>query len=772
MGDRLSKLDPRNRSASIVPNRIRRSYLLKFTAVVVGIAVVTLLFGLLFQSSIADSLTADQENRIAGVAEDQATSIEAWVEKNEESTRLISTRDVFREGSDREISEALAAEFLSLDDEHQAIHYVNTDSGEILDSSESTATGSSLDDRGYEWLVTGDNTQLTFSDSNDVIVSKITVVDGTGRLAFASPVPESENRALVIPVDVATLSQQFRNPIEGSNTQIVSAAGEIQVDNDIDTLDTVYDRQSVLRRGLHGAVGTVQFEELVIGYAPVTAIDQPTSTADVGWVVLVHVPASNAFALQSQISQNIFIIIGVGLLGFVLVGATIGRNTVAALEDLSERAERLRDGDLDTDLESSRIDEIGRLYASFGEMRNALDRRITEATQSEQEATDAKQDAERARREAEQFTNHLRETASQYSDSMGQAASGDLTQRLDPDERSEAMAEIATAFNEMLNELEATVVELQTFADDVAAETETVTARTGTINEASTDVSNSIQEIADGADDQRRQLTTVIDEMSQLSATVEEIASQASAVAETSRETLDVGESGRQSAEDAIEEMREIERLTQETVTAVEDLESRFDEIGEIVELITTIADQTDILALNASVEAARAGNGGGGGEHAGDGFAVVAEEVKSLAEETKASAGDIEAQIETIREQMEATVADVQQTRTRIAEGTETVNETVGAFEEVVDNVQRTNDGIQEISEATDDQAQSTQEAVAMIEDVEKISRETSNQTESVTAAAEQQAASLDEVQDSIRQLATQAGDLQTQLDAFDVDQ
>jgi len=192
------------------------------------------------------------------------------------------------------------------------------------------------------------------------------------------------------------------------------------------------------------------------------------------------------------------------------------------------------------------------------------------------------------------------------------------------------------------------------------------------------------------------------------------------------------------------------------------------DEIGEIVELIGDIAEQTNMLALNANIEAARAGNGGGG--DAGEGFAVVANEVKNLAEETRSAAGDIEGLIEGTRAESQAAVTKAQEAESSVVEGIDAINDAVAAFEDVAENAAETDSGVQEISDTVDEQAASTEEAVAMIDEVTDLSRETAEETDTVSSVAQRQSASISEVDTAVSTLRTRAEDLQSLLSQFTV--
>jgi methyl-accepting chemotaxis protein len=397
-----------------------------------------------------------------------------------------------------------------------------------------------------------------------------------------------------------------------------------------------------------------------------------------------------------------------------------------------------------------------------------LEQQRAEIEQARAEAQEAKANAEARQREVERLNEHLEAKADAYSAAMQRAADGDLGVRLDTDSESDAMAQIGVAFNEMLAETETAIEEIQSFAREVATESEAVNDETNSSQRASEDVSQSLQEIASGADEQREMLETVSDEMGNLSATVEEVAASAETVAQNSRETAEIAQNGEETAEQALDDAQVVQRAIDETVENVEVLDEQMDEIGEIIELIGDIAEQTNMLALNANIEAARAGGGTGGAD--GEGFAVVADEVKQLAEETQSAASDIEQRIEEIQSQTGQTVAEARTAEQAMENGAEAVEAVVETFSRVAANADETDAGIQEIRDATDTQAASTEQAVGTIEEVTDISRTTADETAAASTTGQEQAASMSQISASVSSFAERAERLQSSLGKFDV--
>ncbi|MEF8856186.1 MAG: methyl-accepting chemotaxis protein, partial [Haloplanus sp.] len=226
-----------------------------------------------------------------------------------------------------------------------------------------------------------------------------------------------------------------------------------------------------------------------------------------------------------------------------------------------------------------------------------LEEKKAEIERAKAEAEAARAEAEAKQREVEQMNEHLEAKADAYSAVMAQAAAGELTVRLDAEGESEAMARIAEAFNEMMDETESAMRNIQAFARDVAAASEDATAGAGEAEEASEAVSRSLQEIASGTNEQREMLETVSGEMTNLSATVEEVAASADEVAQRSHETAEIAEEGERTAQGAIGDARDVQAAIGSTVENVEVLDDRMAEIGEIIELISDIAEQTNMLA-------------------------------------------------------------------------------------------------------------------------------------------------------------------------------
>jgi methyl-accepting chemotaxis protein len=394
-----------------------------------------------------------------------------------------------------------------------------------------------------------------------------------------------------------------------------------------------------------------------------------------------------------------------------------------------------------------------------------LEAKQAEIRERKEEAQQLKEEAEQEREQVTALNSHLELKAMNYRESMEQVAGGDLTVRVDPESENDAMTDIGTAFNEMVAEVEATVQEIQGYADGVEREVTEADASTQQVVDASEEVSESVQRIAVGTDEQREMLDEVAGEMSDFSATVEEVAASAREVAEASAETASIATDGRALAEEMSDDAQAVKTAIEDTARTVGELDTQMEEIAEITGLISDIAEQTNVLALNASIEAARAGENGGG---AGEGFGVVASEVKQLAEETQESASDIQERIVETQHQTTAVVEQVEDASVLVQKEIEAVSEVLDTFEGVEQNARQTDDGIQEISNATDSQAASAEEVVSMLEEVSTIGDESADEAESVSAAIEEQTASMDEISGNVEGVATTATELKRLLSEF----
>lgn len=360
--------------------------------------------------------------------------------------------------------------------------------------------------------------------------------------------------------------------------------------------------------------------------------------------------------------------------------------------------------------------------------------------------------------EYEEFHDELKQAVESVSE-------GDLSTQVDVTNAPDDARDIAEEFNEMVEEMRTTIQKVDDYSDQIEGATERVTSRITDVKSASKEMSEEVNQIADGSEDQNEQLQGLSDEIRNLSATTEEVASSANEVAQQSENAADKGEEGRDLAAEALAELDDIDTRTSKTVETTRELNSQIDEIKEIVEFIRSVAEQTNILALNASIEAARSGE-------AGDGFAGVAEEVKSLAEDTEEAAGDIEESIDAIKGQANQTVDQIEETNSSVESGIETVEDAIEALQEIADSVEETNIGIQEISEATDQQAESLQEAASVIDEVSEIADDTESRTRKSADAAEQQTTALSEVSTGATTLEERSSSLDELTESFNTTQ
>lgn len=260
-------------------------------------------------------------------------------------------------------------------------------------------------------------------------------------------------------------------------------------------------------------------------------------------------------------------------------------------------------------------------------------------------------------------------------------------------------------------------------------------------------VGRSAQQMGDITDEQVASMQEVATEMSDLSATVEEIAASAEQVNTTSEEAETLSETATETAQEAIDRMEQVETAASGVSADIQTLRDSVEEIDELAEVINEIADQTNILALNASIEAARAGEDG-------DGFAVVAEEVKSLATESKQQAEHIRETVDQVQENTVDTAESIDVANQRVSQAMEEVTRTVERLEKIADAIEETSSGIEQVAEATDEQAASTEEVATMIDQSVSDIKDIAGKIDEVVTVVDEQTERTEAIEESISRL------------------
>jgi methyl-accepting chemotaxis protein len=442
--------------------------------------------------------------------------------------------------------------------------------------------------------------------------------------------------------------------------------------------------------------------------------------------------------------------------GLLTLGSIVGTMTTTTLTDLKRQTTALTEGNLDQSLTSHRTDEFGDLYRAVDELRKSLQERIAEA--------------EAAQRRAETLAAQYTQVAQQYAQTMQAAAQGDLTRRIAVDEELDAMTTIGRGFNQTMEDLEAAVAGVRRFADVFE---EDIT-RVGTVTTASKEAIRGMRTVSDEIDQtsraQKEELQKAADEMRELSSGTEEIATTAFQLADMTEEAASTGIQARDQASEAANVMQTIQEDAGRAVDHIKSLSSTTAEMTDIVGMIQDIAEQTNMLALNASIEAARAG-ADSTSKTRGLGFGVVADEVKSLAEKTQDHADQIADMIAELRDKTQQATSTIESTSQRVEAGTDTVREAIGRMEAIVESVTEIETAVSGISQATDDQARATENTNTTIERVVSTSTETVGHAVDVSDAVDRQVAAFDEITGSIQRFEDTVEEMVDHLRTFTVD-
>lgn len=308
----------------------------------------------------------------------------------------------------------------------------------------------------------------------------------------------------------------------------------------------------------------------------------------------------------------------------------------------------------------------------------------------------------------------------------------DLRQRLKVDTRDE-LGQLAASFNNHAEALQGLFLEIEELSGDVAL--------------ASKDISHSTEQFAKSAETQSEQADYAASAMQMMSASVSEVSSNSSQASETARHAAELARQGGQVVGQVLDGMRSIAEAVGTSSAKIEDLGKHSDAIGKIVDVIDDIANQTNLLALNAAIEAARAGE-------QGRGFAVVADEVRKLAERTTNATREITGMIRTVQQETRNAVETMKAGTDQVNKGVEITSQARLVLDEIIQAAAKAGEMISQIAGTAEQQSSSVVEVTSNIQQTSKISAESKVGAERAVQAC-----------DKLREL---AGRLQETLQTF----
>ena len=395
-------------------------------------------------------------------------------------------------------------------------------------------------------------------------------------------------------------------------------------------------------------------------------LDIAEITADAGISQTQHIANESADNLDTAT-----IVISAGLIIAVLVGISLAIWLTRAITGPMTRgvifATKVAEGDLDQTLDIHQKDEAGQLAEAMSKMVSNLKLKIAEAEQKSKEADHESERARKAMNEAE---------AAQKKAESGRQVIIDAAKRLE------------------------SVVERMTSSSE--------------------ELSAQVEQASNGALIQTERVSETATAMEEMNATVLEVASNAGNAASESDKAREKARNGSNVVSKAVGSIQNVENQINDLKVHMSSLGKQTEDIGSIMNVISDIADQTNLLALNAAIEAARAGE-------AGRGFAVVADEVRKLAEKTMTATNEVGEAIGNIQRGSRDSMSSMDKAVVTIEEASELATLSGEALDEIVALVDGTTDQVQAIAAASEQQSATSEEINRAVEEINRISTETS---------------------------------------------
>ncbi|HWL22612.1 MAG TPA: methyl-accepting chemotaxis protein [Ureibacillus sp.] len=359
------------------------------------------------------------------------------------------------------------------------------------------------------------------------------------------------------------------------------------------------------------------------------------------------------------------------------------------------------------------------------------------------------------------FANRITKPIVKVTEQMGYLANGDLTKELLLIHTKDETSRLADAMNLLHTNLKSSMKKVSETSETLTSQSEELSQSANEVKMGSVQVASTIQELAAGSETQANIASELASGMNTFTERVQVANESGLMIEQNSKAVLNMTNDGSELMKKSIQQMEKIHSIVNESVKKVEGLDKQSQEISNLVTVIKDVANQTNLLALNAAIEAARAG------EH-GKGFAVVADEVRKLAEQVSVSVTDITDIVNNIQRETLFVSDSLKEGYKEVEQGKTQIESTGETFEGISTAVIEMVNSITTIAENLADISASTQEMNGSVEEIASVSEESAAGIEQTSASVQQTSSIMEEVAGSSEQLANLAEELNALVRQF----
>lgn len=358
-------------------------------------------------------------------------------------------------------------------------------------------------------------------------------------------------------------------------------------------------------------------------------------------------------------------------------------------------------------------------------------------------------------------TSSIAKPLKQVTSRMKLMAKGDLSSKPFETNLRDEIGQLMVATNEMSSHIQTMLKEMAQVAETVSSQSEELSQAASEVKTGSEHIAVTMGELASGSDSQAARTTEISSIANGLVSTIQQVNEGGIEIGETSNSVLEMTNEGKRLMEASTNQMSNINQIVQDSVEKMEHLNILSGEISKLVVVIKEIANQTNLLALNAAIEAARAGE-------QGKGFAVVADEVRTLAEQVAVSVTNITSFVTNIQSETRLVADSLQAGYREVEKGTDQIIMTNETFQKINDMVTHM---VKRVETITSDLAAVTErshEFNGSIQEIAAVTEESAAGIEEVAAMTQQTNSSIEDVATSSVQLAQQAEKLNNMVQRF----